>query len=549
MQPESDQISVRTNVKRDLLHTAAHFNTDKKVVWEYVSNGLQYVDQGVNPIVTVDVDTRSRRIVVSDNGRGMDWTGLQNFFLMHGENLDRREGRPGRGLFGTGKAAAFGIADLLRVRTVQNGIRCTVELTRQDVAAMGDEDSIPVRQIERGVATTEPNGTRIEVAGVHLKSLDTAGVIRYVERNLAHWQKGCLVFVNRRQCEYAEPAVAEEKSFRPTGDLRNQLGDVELVVKVAKAPLEEELRGISIYARGVWLETTLAGCEGREMANYIFGEIEVPQLDDENSPIPAFDVSRSGRLNPANPLVAQLYAFIGEHVDHVRRDLVRADRERRASEEAQRLAKQALEIAELINRHFRDFERRVTKVRALATGASDFGPLATAGGSGDTELVLGSDVPASVLSPTGGPGHGDGLSGGGSRVPNLGPVVTPAAPDAERKGREMGGDGGGPMPKGGFRVEFGNLGAEEHRAKYAPEERTIYINLDHPQVASAKGLASADDVAFRRLAYEVAFSEYAIALASELAARDEYLDPSDYIVDIRKTINDLARGAAHLYSA
>lgn len=548
MQTSDNSVSVRSNVRRDLLQTAALFNTDKKMVWEYVSNGLQYVDPGVNPVVRVDLDTRGKRIVVSDNGRGMDLAGLQNFFVMHGENLDRKHGRPGRGRFGTGKAAGFGIGDVLRVRTVRNGVRCTVELTRQDIDAMADEDSIPVRVLEDSAPTDEPNGTRVEVDGIHLRSLDQTGVVRYIERQLARWPKSCLVFVNGHECEFADPPVAEERRFRPTGEERGTLGDVELIIRVAKAPLEEELRGVSIYANGVWLETTLAGNEAREMVNYVFGEIDIPQLDDDQSPIPAFDVTRSMQLNRANELVQHLYAFIGERVDEVRRDLARADRERRASEEAKRLAKQASEIAELINAHFRGFEQRVSRARALAAGASDPGPMGIGAGTEESDLLAGSELPAEVVSPTGGPGHGDGVGGDGSRAPNLGPVVAPAPPDRESRARAAGGEGVGVRSRGGFRVEFSNLGSEEHRAKYVPEERTIYINLDHPQVAAAKGLASIDDLAFRRLAYEVAFSEYAIALASELAARDEYLDPSDPIVEIRETVNDLARKAAHLYS-
>jgi len=89
----------------------------------------------------------------------------------------------------------------------------------------------------------------------------------------------------------------------------------------------------------------------------------------------------------------------------------------------------------------------------------------------------------------------------------------------------------------------------EHRAKYTRDERTIFINLDHPQIAAAKGSASTDDPSFQRLAYEVAFAEYAVALASELAARDEYLDPSDPIVDIRDTLNRVATKGASLYTA
>jgi K+-sensing histidine kinase KdpD len=100
---------VVSHVARDLLQNAVLFNTDKKVVWEYISNGLQYVDEGTNPIVKVHLDSKQRKITIEDNGRGMDWDGLQNFFIMHGENIDRKKGKPGRGLFGTGKSAAFGM--------------------------------------------------------------------------------------------------------------------------------------------------------------------------------------------------------------------------------------------------------------------------------------------------------------------------------------------------------------------------------------------------------------------------------------------------------
>ena len=42
----------------------------------------------------------------------MDWGGLKNFFIMHGENIDRKMGRRVLGMFGTGKSAAFGIAEI-----------------------------------------------------------------------------------------------------------------------------------------------------------------------------------------------------------------------------------------------------------------------------------------------------------------------------------------------------------------------------------------------------------------------------------------------------
>ena len=107
MEKNSEKLYVKSHVARDLLQSAGLFRTDKAVVWEYVSNGLQYIDAGVNPIVRVKLDNKNKKISISDNGRGMNWKGLQNFFIMHGENQDRKQGNIGRGRFGTGKSAAF----------------------------------------------------------------------------------------------------------------------------------------------------------------------------------------------------------------------------------------------------------------------------------------------------------------------------------------------------------------------------------------------------------------------------------------------------------
>jgi histidine kinase/DNA gyrase B/HSP90-like ATPase len=317
----NDDLFVASHTARDLLRNAALFKTDKRVGWEYVSNGLQYVDVGTNPIVKVTLDSKKKRIAVEDNGRGMDWRGLQNFFVMHGENVDKREGKPGRGRFGTGTSAAFGIADVLRVTTVREGKRSRVELRRADIDSMVSNDLVPVRTLEKEVSTGELNGTAVEIEGLHLGSLDQAGIIRYIERHLAKRPRNARVYVNNHECEYLEPPVDREARFRPTGEAASLLGDVELVIKVSKVPLDADLRGISIFSNGVWHETTLAGSEGREMTQYVFGEVDVPRLDEGAAPIRPFALSRSMRLNASNRLVQATYAFIGQSIETVRREL------------------------------------------------------------------------------------------------------------------------------------------------------------------------------------------------------------------------------------
>jgi len=93
------KIYVKSHIPRDLLQMGALFKNEKLVIWEYVSNGLEYIDDGTNPVVKVILDSNAKRIAIDDNGRGMDWKALNNFFIMHGENIDRARGKPGRGYF------------------------------------------------------------------------------------------------------------------------------------------------------------------------------------------------------------------------------------------------------------------------------------------------------------------------------------------------------------------------------------------------------------------------------------------------------------------
>ena len=548
MSGSEHDIVVRTHIARDFLQNAGVFKTDKLVAWEYVSNGLQYVDPGVNPVVRVKLDNKCKSITIVDNGRGMNWRDLSNFFIMHGENIDRREGRPGRGRFGTGKCAAFGIAEKLRITSIRDRKRSRVELCRAEIVSMKSEAPIPVRTIEKEVMTTEVNGTKVEIEGIHLKSIDQPGIIHYIERHLARWPKNATVWVNHHPCEFTEPPVASRRTCLPNEDTQKIIGDCQLILKVSKVHLEEELRGISIFSNGIWHETTLAGSEGRDMCQFIFGEIDVPKLDEDESLIPPYDMTRSLKLNPSNALVQMVMAFIGKEVDALRRELVEEDNKRRASEEAKRFKSQADQIARLINEDFDEFRHRLAKVKAKAEGGGDTFNQPSAVTAGNDDLIFGAEVAAEVVSETGGPGHGAGSARGGEEPPPMGPQVVPGGALAEKQGKPVGGDGGQRRPKGGFRVEFKRMGSESPRAKYVSEERTIYVNLDHPQIDAAKGSGSVDDLSLRRLVYEVAFSEYSVALAQELASRDEYLEPSEPIYDIRQTLDRMARKAASLYS-
>lgn len=552
MTKQPPALKVKSHIGRDLLQSSALFKHEWQVVWEYVSNGLQYVDAGVSPIVTVNIDQSQKRMTIKDNGRGMNLTDLENYFTMHGENIDTKAGRPGRGMFGTGKSAALGIANLLRVTTVKNGKRSKLELHRSDIESPEAAESVPIRVIESELQTDEPNGTVVEVCEINLRSIDTNAITREIEKHIAFW-KGVTVFVGTHQCEYVEPAVRIEKEFKASeSPFAKQLGDVTLRVAVAKAPLAREQQGIAVISNGVLHESTLAGQDQRQFTNYVFGNIDVPALAHDKSPIPPFDMSRSGQLNPKNELVRATIAFIGMKLELVLQELEAEESLRKQKEETKRLQKEADAIADLINKDFQQWKVQIQNVLAHTAGAKDYKPSIISDDDDFDTLAGKGEEPATKLSDEGGPSdiHDD-----VPKPPNPDPTPdnSSAIFEDDPDGTELAGkrkmDSKKKSRGGGFSVEFKEMGEHEPRAKYEASERSILVNVEHPQLAAALKVGGIEDVAFRRLAYEVAFAEYSIALSVEMANDGHFMDPQDAITAVREGMNRMASLAATtLYS-
>jgi hypothetical protein len=541
-------VRVTTHVGRDLLQSARLFRHEHAVVWEYVSNGLQYKDPGTRPTVVVNIDVKSKKISIRDNGRGMLLADLQRYFQMHGENLDRKQGRPGRGYFGTGKSAAFGIANSLTITTIRNRRLSKVQLTQQDILAKPDGDEIPVQVLQQEVITSSPNGTLVEIDDIFLKHIDISSVIRHLERHIAHWPDASVI-VNNHECEFAEPDINREVRIATKGtEYEKLLGDTTLVIKVAKSPLEDELRGIAILSNGVLYETTLAGCDRKPFAEYLFGSLDVPRLGTDQSPISAFDMSRNMKLNPRNEIVAEILRMVGANLEVIRKELEKQDRERRQTEEQKRLQRQASKIAELINNHFKDWSAKLKRTIAKAGAGKDLLSSKEKDIADETAAIFGTELPGIII----GAERGDGP---GPVGPRPRPVIPKVKLDEESEERVAKKETGNLRKSavGGFNVEFDKLGVNEKRAKYDRDTRTIYINLEHPRIAvemkNVSGQkAPADDPNFVRMAYEIAFTEYAIVLGQELSNISYYLDPQDALVDIRQNIDELSKAFASAWT-
>src|SRR5262249_44000439 len=264
--------------------------------------------------------------------------------------------------------------------------------------------------------------------------------------------------------------------FRTKGtEYETTLGDTELIVKVAKSPLDEELRGVAILSQGVWHETTLAGCERKPFAEYLFGALEVPTLSRDQSAIPAFDMSRSMKLNPRNGIVAEILRFVGVHLETIRKDLERQDRERRKSEEQKRFQQQASKIADLINDHFKNWRAKLRNTMAKAGSGKDLLSVKERKQSDEEGIVPGTELPGIVFRGVGG-GDDRGLGPGSSKS------RVKLDENAQDKVAKRAAGVTKPTPLGGFSVTFEKIGPNEKRAKYDRDSRTIYINLEHPRI-------------------------------------------------------------------
>ncbi len=542
------QLVVRTHVGRDLLQTAQLFRTLEAAVWEYVVNGLEYVEPGVKPTVTVALDPHRRAVTISDNGRGMDQQDLQRFFTMHGENADRKIGKRGRGKFGTGKSAAFGIAKRLRVSTVKNGRRNVVELVL-DAIRTSEGQEIPLSWIVRDAATDLANGTVIAIEDLLLQRLQPDPVIKYVERQLAYWRAiEPTVYVGSHLCEPWQPSIAATHEVHPSEQQASAIGDVKLTIHVAQAPLSEGLYGIAVTtAPGVLVAIESAGIEAKEFGSYLFGDVEVPALETGEEGLAAYDLSRSLKLNPSNPVASVLIGFIGSHLELVRKGLVEEQRQRRQELQFRKLEVAAASIAKLLNEDLGSVADRLADITAMRRRTGTVATAGSGGGGTDPDRWAEGDQESGLLDsakrqPT------TAATPAGREAPDL---ARPGHPDADGTDRvaPRGGMDDKPRPRGGLQVRYDHLGADADRSVYDETTKSILINLDHPMVVAAQGLGDVEDVAFRRLSYEISFGQYALAISQEFLKRDPDLTADDILYEVRDAMRRITRKAAHLYQA
>jgi len=542
-----NNISFGTNTARAIFGASGLFKNPHTVVWEYVTNEIQYRAKGTKPKVFVILE--KDKIIIKGNGTGMDIEGLKNFFTLHGENLERKKGNPGRGKHGTGKAAAFSIANSFLISTIKDKKLYEIKLIKKELKKFesGGKD-IPLNDyfIKKGVKINEPNGTKIEISELNQK-VHRKEIIEYIEKQISYF-KGADVWVDNHLCQYREPKTKGEKVFN-TLKTHPELGNINLTIKMSAEPLEKNEYGIKILSNNTLQEITLCGAEGKEMANYIFGEIDCPKLDDDDQEIAATTIARDMQLNQKNPNVKSLYSFVGIHIEETRKNLVKENDEKKQSEEAKKLKKEAEKISEKLNQHFQKFKNKIKiKQNRRADGTDGIAAASNSGENNENgSLTVGDEIEAllnndlNILKSLNSNKITDRLEKSKGGIKNL-----EESKKEKKKAKKVNG-GGKNQSSGGtkFKVDFDNNSPENPRAKFISDENTVYINLDHAYIKDLrKGDASKDvtkNLFFTKISHEIAYTEYAMGLVNLLYQKGYYGEATDeYLQEVRDVINALS---------
>lgn len=540
----NETIQVTTHVARDFLQNAAYFNTLPKAVWEYISNSIDAYKEGKPIVVIVELHDQ-RSISISDNGIGMSREDLKRFFTVHGENIQRKRGKQVRGRFGTGKVAAFGIARKLRIDTNQNSIKNVVELSFEKIKEANDGKPFSVNEIIVNQGTSEDDGTTITISDFIIRDLDMNKTISYIEKHLSRIKTKAEVYINGSKCNLRDQPYVLKYEILPSDDIKQRLGEVSLTIKVSPYNLERDENGIDIFSNGIWHELTLGDVKGEQSAK-LFGEVDIPCFEEEETEIPAFDNTRNNTLNRENYKVVVALAWISQELEKIRQLLILEEKEKNQGDEARRLEKEANKIANILNDDFREkmeeleLSQNILGKRRVKTGITAFENGEVYPGEGNQESKW----------EEGGFQSGNGKRGNSEPSEGEAPREGPSFLEGSSSGSPGKLDDNGKYKKrrGGFLIKFDHHTSSEFRSKYMKDEKIIYINLDHPQIQMSfeKNGDNLDAPGFLQMAYEIASVEYAQALEYERIEAGAVIEPTETLFSINETIDRISRKLAEL---
>jgi len=535
-----------THAGRSLLQETARFSNEGKAVGEYVKNSWQYTDH--DPTVEIIVNQDNKSIRIQDNSNGMDLNDIKRRFLvLHQENIERAKGKIGRGEYGTGKIAALGIGEILRVRTVRNKKINEFEIRRSDCKAAISEKEVKVHWKKENEDTQEDNGTIIDILKFRQKRKISINNIKdFLEsKTLTEtvYKHKINLFLQAEKLEKKEIPYSDKFLVNTDGEFKKIIGDAKLTIKVATRKLDENERGVKVFTKGIY-KAFIKNPSAR-YNEFIFGECDCDKLIDENQDPPIFDSSRREELNEDNDLARKFKEFVIIEVDKVRKKLEKEANAKRDKEKEEALKKEAEKMKDFFNSDYKEQELAFQKRAAKAKGNIDE-KNKDLPSLGEQKIVIGNDFNVNLVDGDDNAGVYDGKGNeggeGGNSQGKEGGKLEKTDLDSKYKGKDR--QTKKRKSGGGFNIDFDNLGVDSYRAKYEDDIRTIVINLDHPFLKKIEEMTGGDrnSTKYMRPAWEAAAFEYAYATTTQKRDSGHVEDDSDAVlIEMTKRVDALLR--------
>lgn len=154
------------------------YSTLPPVIAEIVANSYD-ADANVVKIYLNDNDSENKEIIISDDGHGLTYEQINSKFLKIGRNRrtaehtqkSESERRFVIGKKGLGKLSFFGVASIIEVETVRDGLKNIFSMNLESLKKASEEDrEYKPEQITKNEHTTEAHGTILRLKQIKRKS-------------------------------------------------------------------------------------------------------------------------------------------------------------------------------------------------------------------------------------------------------------------------------------------------------------------------------------------------------------------------------------------
>ena len=283
------------------------------IIAELISNAWDADSTEVN--ICLHDNTEEKKIIISDNGLGMNSEEVQNNFLKIGRNRRLAEGKNISSKFkrailgkkGIGKLSMFGLANKIKIETIKENLLNIFEMTYSDIKKANDGNYEPSEiYYNKKLDSPTPSGTTIELSEIKRvtsfkfspEKLASKLARRFSIFNDSNFQVNIYhnnEFIIKIENKLKYDNFKEESTWRIPEDIKNGVDDdiyeylilnkINGFISTSLSQLPKDQQGITFISRGKLAEENVFFLERAVdfFYNYLYGEINVDFIDENDS--------------------------------------------------------------------------------------------------------------------------------------------------------------------------------------------------------------------------------------------------------------------------